>query len=259
MRIAITGAASGIGAATAALLKKQGAEIVAFDIVEPKNNVDHWIDVDMSDPGAITRAASKATGTFDALLNIAGLPPREGQTAKVLQVNYFGLIAFTEEMLGKLNKGASIVNLASRAGSQWRENLDQVKALMSQDNPDHSQLEAFAADHNVDHIRAYNLTKEAVIVWTMAQTEQMVGMDLRMNSVSPSAVSTGILDDFLTAFGERAATAIARAGRPGTADEISALVAFLASPESGWIKGNDIVMDGGMSAMAASDALGLNA
>ncbi len=258
MRVAITGAASGIGAASAKILKDSGAEIVAFDIVEPTANIDQWIEVDMSNPDSIADATKTATGTFDAVLNIAGLPPRESQTVKVLQVNYFGLIAFTEAMLSRLNKGASIVNLASRAGSKWHDNLDQVKAFMNLEKRDHDQLTTFASDQSVDHVRAYNLSKEAVIVWTMAQTERMISMDLRMNSVSPSAVATRILDDFITAFGERATSSIARAGRPGTAEEIAAMVAFLASPESNWLKGNDIVMDGGMTAMATSDALGLD-
>lgn len=254
MRVAITGAASGIGAATVGLLRRDGAEIIAFDINEPKDNVDQWIPLDMSDQDAVRVSAENVDGTFDALLNIAGLPPREGLTAKVLSVNYFGLVNFTEAMLGKLNTGASIVNLASRAGSQWRENIDQVKALMATEN---DAVDAFISEHKIDHVRAYNLTKEAVIVWTIAQTERMIAKDLRMNSISPSAVSTGILDDFLAAFGDKATKSIARAGRAGNADEIAAAVSFLARPESNWIKGYDILMDGGMSAMMTSDTLGI--
>ena len=50
---------------------------------------------------------------------------------------------------------------------------------------------------------------------------------------------------------------MARAGRAGNADEIAALVTFLAKPDSNWIKGNDILIDGGMSAMVMADGLEL--
>lgn len=254
MRVAITGAASGIGAATAAILKREGAEIVAFDIAPVSENVDRWIEVDMSDPASMAAAVDQSKGKFDALLNIAGLPPRKGMSERVLSVNYFGLVGFTEMMLPNLNNSASIVNLASRAGERWKENIDQVKALMAADL---AQLEAFIDQHSIDSTRAYNLSKEAVIVWTMAQTEPLLKQGLRINCVSPSAVDTGILPDFIRALGQRAEMAIARAGRPGTSAEIGEVVAFLADPKSGWIKGANINPDGGMSAMAVADALDL--
>lgn len=257
MKVAITGVTSGIGAASASLLKQKGAQIVGFDIAEPTANVDQWIPVDMADPASITEAVKNAEGSFDALLNIAGLPPRDGMAQTILKVNYFGLVAFTEHMLRRVNSGGSIVNLASRAGWQWRENIDQVKAMMGLESFNDSQLASFIETEAIDPTRAYNLSKESVIVWTMAQTEHLISQNLRMNCVSPSAVATGILDDFIKAFGDRATQSLARAGRAGTADEVAALVTFLASPESNWIKGTDILIDGGMSSMAAADGLDL--
>ncbi|MDJ0639864.1 MAG: SDR family oxidoreductase [Paracoccaceae bacterium] len=158
-------------------------------------------------------------------------------------------------MLDKLSYGAAIVNVASRAGAAWRENLDEVKALMACQPDD---LKGFIAERGIDNVRAYNLSKEAVIALTVAETEGMVARGFRMNSVSPAAVSTGILDDFTAAFGERVAKNIARAGRPGSPEEIADVILFLLSPESAWIKGQDIVIDGGMGAMGMSDALGLS-
>jgi len=256
MRIALTGGATGIGAATAARLKSTGCEITAFDIVKPQANVDTWIPLDLSSEASIADAQESAAGPFDALINNAGLPPREGLGVKVLEVNYFGLKAFTEGMLDKLGDQAAIVNVASRAGAMWRQNIEQVKALMAL--PDLSEIPDFLAANDIDHVRAYDLSKEAVIVWTMANTERLIARGLRANTVSPAAVSTGILDDFLVAFGARAAKSIARAGRPGTAEEIADVISFLASPQSRWLKGIDITIDGGMSAMAQSGMLDLN-
>lgn len=254
MRVAITGAASGIGAATAKRLLAAGHEVIAFDIAEPPS-ASAWYNCDMADPTSIDAAVARAHGHFDALVTCAGIPPRPGNAQAVLAVNALGLVHLTEAFLPLLQKGASIVNVASRAGGHWRDNIAEVKALLALRDP--SSLDSFITRHDIDHVRAYNLSKEAVIVWTMASTERLTGMDIRMNSVSPGAVSTGILEDFANAFGEVVARNVARAGRPALPEEVADLIIFLASPESNWIKGIDLCIDGGMSAMALSDSLGL--
>lgn len=254
MRAIMTGAATGIGALTARKLKAGGSEVIALDITEP-THVDQWIPVDMSNPESIEGAISRVSGKFDCLINNAGLPPRPGLEQTILSVNFFGLVQFTNALIPSLRQGGAIVNTASRAGAAWRDNLDQVKALMALADP--SELNGFIKRHNVNHVRAYNLSKEAVIAWSIAQTERMIAEGLRMNSISPAAVSTGILEDFEAAFGAKMATNIARVGRPGLPEEIADVIVFLASEDSRWIKGNDITIDGGMSALAAVDQFGL--
>lgn len=254
MKVALTGGTSGIGAAVAAKFVAKGHSVTVFDIHEPQANADHWIKVDLSDTASVDAAIEAADGPFDALINNAGLPPRDGLAEPVLRVNFFGLRRFMNRMTEHLGQGASIVNVASRAGSFWRENLDEVKALMSLDPV---ALGDFISDRDIDATRAYNLSKEAVIVTTMAETQRMNSLGLRINSVSPAAVETDILSDFATAFGDKMTRNVARVGRAGTVDEIAPVIVFLASPESGWIKGQDIVIDGGMSGIITSEALGL--
>lgn len=256
MHIALTGAASGIGAQTAQRLKARGHEITAFDIHEPPAHVDRWVQTDFADPDSIRAALAQADGTYDALVNNAGIPPRGDNAVPVLAINFLGLRQFMDGVLDRLAPGASIVNTSSRAGSAWRENLDEVKALMALETPD--QLAGFVAGRGIDATRAYNLSKEAVIVLTLARTEPLLARGLRINSVCPSAVATGILDDFILALGERAKTSIARVGRAGDPGEIAELICFLASPESGWLRGQNIMADGGISAMVDSDLLGLS-
>jgi len=254
MRALITGAATGIGAATVKKLKVQGYEVVALDIAEPEN-VDQWIAVDMSDITSIDGAVAQLSGSFDCLINNAGLPPREGLSAKILAVNFVGLVHFTKAAIPLLGTDAAVVNTASRAGAAWRENIEQVKALFSVTEP--TALVEFVKTHQLDHVRAYNLSKEAVIAWGMAQTEHMIANNLRMNSVSPAAVNTGILEDFATAFGEKMARNVERVGRAGHPEEVADLIVFLCSPQSAWLKGMDFGIDGGMSALAQVDQLGL--
>ncbi|MBD3678676.1 MAG: SDR family oxidoreductase [Rhodobacteraceae bacterium] len=251
MHILITGAATGIGAATAKALRAKGARITAIDIVEPGKHADEWIEADLTDPEAI--AGLTLPGPIDALVNSAGLPPRPGLEPKILALNFLGLRTLTEKALPGIAKGGAIVSISSKAGARWRENLDQVKRFMALEHPD--QLPDFIVAEGIAPVRAYDLSKEAVIVWTKAQTARLQGMDLRANTVSPAAVETGILEDFVTAFGDRATKGVALMGRPGTADEVGQVAAFLASPESGWLKGQDIAVDGGLAARMECEAL----
>lgn len=255
LRAALTGGSTGIGAKVAERLKQRDYEVTIFDIERPTSNVDHWIEVNLADPNSIDSAISAATGPYNVLINNAGLPPRKGLTELILLVNCTGFKRFLTGMLNLMQSGSSIINTASRAGAMWRDNIHQVKALLNLDSPD--QVTEFVKEQNLDHVRAYNLSKEAVIAYTISQTEHMIGRDLRMNCVSPGAVDTAILDDCKSAFGENVVKNIARAKRPALAEEVADVITFLAEPASNWIKGADIIVDGGMSAMAVSDQLEL--
>lgn len=255
MKVALTGGATGIGAATLARFKSEGHHVTVFDLAEP-SGAQRWVPLDLSDTASINAALAQAGTGYDVLVNNAGLPPRDGQGARVLKVNFLGFRQFSSGFLNRLSPGASVVNVASRAGAHWMENIAQIKALMALKTV--SEAEGFIAQTGIDATRAYNLSKEAVIAHTLSQTAAMIARDIRMNSVSPAAVSTGILDDFKAAFGEKVSRNIARAGRAGTPQEVANVIAFLASPESHWIKGVDICVDGGMGAMALGDALGLS-
>lgn len=255
MTIAVTGVASGIGAELTAILAERGHRVIGFDIREPDVAPYRFIPLDLSDPNQVSEAAAQVDDPLDGLCNNAGLPPRAGWEEKILQVNFLSQKLFTAALLPALKPGASIVNTASRAGHGWMQGLDQICRLNKVGSS--GELKRFVVDESLDPVRAYNLSKEAMIAWTIAENEPMIGRGLRMNCVSPGAVATGILDDFARAFGERMARNVERAGRPGTPREVAEIAAFLLSPESGWIKGIDIPVDGGMGGFAFADALDL--
>ncbi len=246
----VTGAASGIGAAAAAALRRDGFEVTAIDINDPGSLLDHWLACDLDAPDTPLPVIDRAV---DALINAAGLPPRPGTEAKVLRVNFLGLRRVTEHVLPQMREGGAIVNMASKAGANWRENIEQVRALMGQ--ADQARLEDFVARHGIETVRSYDLSKEAVIAWTKSMTEALIARGLRMNAVSPAAVDTPILGDFTRAFGERATRGIALTQRAGTAREVADVIAFLASPASGWVRGCNIETDGGLTAMLESETL----
>lgn len=253
---AVTGVATGIGAELARQLLAAGARVTGFDVTPPVGAAFPCHRVDLADLAAIKPLVEQAQGPFTGLCNNAGLSPRPGRESLILTVNFFAQRVFTQAILPKLASGASIVNMASRAGARWRDNIEQIKRLFAIDPA--KDLDSFIRDEKIDHVRAYNLSKEAMIVWSIAETEAMTARGLRINALCPAAVATGLLDDFATAFGEQMAKNVARAGRPGQPEEIAAIAAFLLSPASNWLRGSEISPDGGMGAFAISDALNLS-
>ena len=245
MRLALTGGATGIGAATVARLRADGHEIVVFDIQQPPGD-ERWIQLDLMDQGSMDAALQEADGHFDGLVSIAGIPPRDDNAVPCLTINTLATCAFIEGFMPKLNKGAAVVSVASRAGMAWQTNLDQLDDLLAQ-TPD--SLADWCAAHEVDATKAYILSKQAVIYWHQRAVTPYIGKH-RFVTVSPSAVSTGILDDFVKAFGPMVAANLARVGRSGTPEEVAEMINFALSPAASWINGVDLVTDGGMGAMA---------
>ena len=245
-RIAIIGAASGIGAECVTLFKARGDTVIAFDHAEV-DWADRWIELDLSTPEAAAKIAERVDGPFDYIIGNAGVPPTGDNTASLLTINVLGLLAVTRSLLKRLSDGGAVVVTASRAGRDWQRNLEEVRALLAVKSA--PAMDAFVVARGTDPVRAYNLSKEALIYWAKLQVESLIAKNQRINTVSPAPVATGILDDFLTAFGPRARATLARTGRAGRPEEIASLIAFLASPASSWVNGQDIVIDGGMAAM----------
>ena len=243
--IVVTGAASGIGAETARIVKEQGATVIGLDLNEPAANVDRYIRVDMSDPASIDEAVAAIPAGVDAICNIAGLPPTKNR-ALVLKVNFLGLRDFTEKMIEKMNDNGAIVNIASLAGLGWAEAKEQVKGLIAL--RDFSEVEAFCEKAGIPNEggRSYALTKEALIVWAMQTRWAWRDRGIRMNNVNPGPVDTPILKDFIETLGERVEEDRRIMDRDAVPGDIAPVVAFLCSEGSAWIRGASIPTDGGM-------------
>lgn len=251
-RALVAGAASGIGRAAALRLRASGVHVSAIDIRDPGDAADQWFPMDIGQPEAILPAFE---APIQALVNAAGLPPRPGAEAEILRVNFFGPRRLTQHALDSLDTGASIVNMASRAGAKWRENIAQVRRLLA--CPGGASAAEFVQAERIDPVRAYDLSKEAVIAWTKVSTGPLIERSMRMNCVSPAAVDTPILPEFVSALGERATRGMALTRRSGTAEEIAEVIHFLCQPASSWIKGCNIEADGGLTAqLEAEDLIG---
>ena len=237
-KILITAAAQGIGRATAERFAAEGANVIATDInmevlgtLKAATLTTRRLDV--LDPAAIT-AAAKEIGDIDVLVNCAGYVHHgsildceekdfDFSTNLNVRAAYRMIRAFLPGMLAR-QKG-TIVNIASIASSII----------------------------GVPNRFIYGVTKAALLGLTKSVAVEFVKQGIRCNAICPGTVETPSLGERIKALGneEEARKAfIARQpmGRLGTAEEIAALALYLASDESGFVTGQEFIIDGGWTA-----------
>ena len=249
----VTGAAGGIGNATCSALKEAGATVIATDRAGASRDVRpegcDWLDLDVTDEEnwtALVGDVERRYGALDILVNNAGISvvePVESSSLdtwrKVMAVNVDGVYLGVRSCLPLLRRtgprrrgGASIVSLSSNAG-------------------------LIGAPFNV----AYCTSKGAVRLMTKALAMEFsaLGYPIRVNSVHPGGIDTGMLDSIFQRFHELGMAPSAEAaydasvkahpiGRMGKPEEIAAGIRFLASDESSNMHGAELVMDGGYTA-----------
>lgn len=247
-RILLTGASTGIGNATLRRLVADGHEVVSLDIKDsPEGAVGHH-HCDLADPASIDEVVANLDGGFDGLGNIAGVAGSMGAEL-VLRVNVYGLRHLTESLLasGKLNDGASIVNIASLAGMAWQRHLDRIAELDSAG--DFAAGIEVAAAYDRGGPNAYVLSKEWVVSYTKQLAGRVLDRRMRVNSVSPGPVDTPLFPYFETDAGaEQMAWMNEQVGRVGRPEDEAEAVAWLLAGDSGWVNGVDLPVDGGLSA-----------
>lgn len=223
-RVLVTGAASGIGAATAALFAREGAEVVAFDQTEAPGV--HQIDV--TDSAAVADLV-RTTGPFDVVANIAGMV-RLGHTVDVplevwqrhLDVNLTAPFVISQAALpGLLERKGNIVNVGSVAGLKGQ---------------------AYSA--------AYCASKAGVVMLTKSMALELAKQGVRVNCVCPGQVSTplvkGVAETMPTDVDwklvERLMNVAPISSKP---EEIAEAIAYLASDAARSVTGTAFSIDGG--------------
>jgi NAD(P)-dependent dehydrogenase (short-subunit alcohol dehydrogenase family) len=228
----VTGGASGIGAAAAAILADRGAEVAVLDI--EIDEVKHGFRCDVSNDGEVLAAIEAVVerfGGIDVLVNNAGIGAAGDVSAnsddewhRVLDVNVVGMARTTRAALPHLRRSnaAAVVNTCSVAAWAGLPN----RAL-------------------------YSATKGAVLALTLAMAADHLDDGIRINCVCPGTADTPWVGRLLDAAADPAAERAAlRArqpmGRLVTADEVGHAIAYLASPLSGSTTGTALAVDGGM-------------
>ncbi len=249
--VVITGSATGIGAAVAALAREQGATVIGLDI-QPGADT---ISVDLADQQSIDTAVAQLPAQIDVLCNVAGVPGT-APAPTVLAVNFLGGMRYLSESLRhRFTSDGSVVNVASAAGAGWQMIAAQLDELLAT---------AGIAEGLAWYERAqpampvYNFSKAAAIRWSMRTSWAWRESGPRMLSVSPGPVETRILGDFRATMGPAVDVVRDLTGRNATAQEIAAVVCFAASPAASWMRGIDLAVDGGFSAATSSGAIDMS-
>jgi NAD(P)-dependent dehydrogenase (short-subunit alcohol dehydrogenase family) len=241
-RVVVTGAASGIGRRTTELLLEAGAHVIALDRNPVDAKVAQFLRVDMTSPDSIAAAAREIDGDIDVLLNIAGVPGTADPEV-TMRVNVLGLRMLTLLLIGRMRSGGAITNVASIAGAQWQAHLDEIQRLLA--TPDYDTGVAWVRDHPMDGKRAYDFSKECVVVLTKQHGRFLREHGVRVNSVSPGPVRTPILKDFRESIGAVLDLVTRETGRDATVDDIARVLLFVSDPVLQWLNATDVQVDGG--------------
>jgi 3-oxoacyl-[acyl-carrier protein] reductase len=236
----VTGGSRGIGAGIAKRLAADGASVAitytkgadaAASVVkeiEGAGGKAVAIQADAADTDAGTAAVEKTVATFgrlDVLVNNAGtaIPKRFEETTleevdRMININFRGLLVATQAALKHIQNGGRIINIGSCVGERVL----------------------------TPGLVAYSATKGAVKMFTQGLSREVGSRGITVNNVQPGPIDTDLnpaAGDWATP--QKAVTAL---DRYGTVDEVAALVSFVAGPESSYITGANLTVDGGTNA-----------
>jgi 3-oxoacyl-[acyl-carrier protein] reductase len=236
----VTGGSRGIGAAIAKRLAADGASVaityakdansasVVVKAIETAGGKAVSFQADAADPKAVRAAVENAVaalGSLDVLVNNAGtaIPkPFEDTTLEemdhVINLNIRGVFVTTQAALKHMNDNGRVIMIGSCVGER---NLTPGLA-------------------------AYAATKGAVKMFAQSLAREVGSRGITVNNVQPGPIDTDLNPaDGDWATPQKAVTAL---NRYGHVDEVAALVAFIASPESAYITGANLTVDGGTNA-----------
>jgi NAD(P)-dependent dehydrogenase (short-subunit alcohol dehydrogenase family) len=243
--VVVTGAASGIGEATAQLLGELGAEVIGLDRNPPTVGLAGAVAVDLRDSRSIAAAVQTVGAPVDGLFNCAGLPQTE-PGIDVMLAGFIGPRELTERLLPAMPRGAAVVSISSTAAYRWREHLPTLTEFASTAGFDAAA--AWARGHLGEDAANYALTKGAVIVYTARRAVELAADGVRMNCVAPGPTDTPMTAQFAHDVPGHMDRIPLPMGRMADAREQAWACAFLGSPCAAFITGQTLFVDGGLVA-----------
>lgn len=246
----VTGAASGIGAATCAAVRERGGEPLGIDL----HGTD--IEADLGTPEgrmhAVGAVLDRSGGVLDGLALCAGLGPHVPDPARLVSVNYFGTVALLDGLFPALCAGelpaAVVVSSVSSTHITWDANPIAAAVEAGDERAARAAVEA-GGEHRGQ--LAYAASKNALTVAVRRRVAEWGAAGVRINAVAPGSVDTPLLragmDD--PRYGRAIREFVAPLPRHGKPGEIAAAITYLLGEDAGFVHGAQLVIDGGVDAL----------
>jgi NAD(P)-dependent dehydrogenase (short-subunit alcohol dehydrogenase family) len=240
-RALVVGGATGMGAATAELVRDLGGEVVVMDFADVTLEGVKGIQVDLRDRASIDAALDECGGPIHALFSCAGAA--DG-TPGIEKINFIGHRHVIDRAIasGALSSGAAIGMISSTAGLGWETRLDAIYEYL--DTPD---FEAAAAWIDARPEKAtYMWSKRAICAYVAREALPMLRRGIRINAILPGPTDTPLARanaEMWLNFGSdyRDETRI----EPSTPMQQATALAFLCSDAATYVNGVTLVTDAG--------------
>jgi len=244
---AITGGATGIGAALKTRLRARGDVVIVVDVKDADIIAD--LATVAGRNNAIAALKEKVPQGLDGFVPCAGLGPSVSPVSQITRVNFFGAVAMIQGLKPLLQqRKGTIVAISSNSASLPGHNKEYVKALLAGDED-----KACSLIESLDGQTAYGGSKYALAVWMRKHAPAYMKDTVRMNAVAPGITQTNMTDhvfrdptwgDAIRQFNE-----ITPCGRMATPDMIANAIQFLLDPVSEFVCGSVLFVDGGTDAL----------
>ena len=249
----VTGSASGLGAAVARRLEKDGHRVIGLD--RHKAEIEADLGSAEERARAIAKVKETCEGVLDGVVSCAGLGPYDEPKA-IARVNYFGAMAVLDELRDCLERGTkpAAVVISSIGGAF--DMLLIPEFLAACHAGDEARAQELIADR--DGNTSYVNCKRAVVQAIKRRAGDWGSRGIRLNAVAPGKMETPMLDALL-AHEDHApainALPVPLEGRSAPADEIAGAVIFLLGPDASYVHGHVLFADGGAHALVAPDSM----
>jgi len=250
---AISGCATGIGAATRKRIEADGHRVIGIDLRDVE------VPADLSQPEGRGRAIDETLkacgGRLDGVVLCAGLGGHIGKNAMVASVNYFGVSDLLDGLFPALQKGEepSAVVMCSNSAQLVPNATDTplVRAMLAGDEPEARRV----AEEECTGQLVYMLSKNAVGTDIRRRAQAWGDAGVRINALAPGPIETPLLQGGLDTpgIGDAIREFKVPVGRWGRPEEIAEVVAFLMGPHGGFVHGSIWYVDGGADALTRSD------
>ena len=250
--LAVTGSASGIGAAVVERFARSGTTVIGVDLAGSDIRAD--LATAEGRQTAVEEVARRCEGRLDGLVVAAGIGPQVTPTGGIVRVNYFGALAVLDGLLESLGSGEApaAVVLASNSAGITPPDAGLLGLLSEGDEEG-----AAARADDLDGATVYGMSKLGLARAVRRRARPWGDAGVRLNAVAPGPVDTPLLrgtlaDPRLGPAVELLPIPLRRRAAP---EEIASAIAFLLDPANAYVHGAVLFVDGGTDAELRPDAL----